>query len=124
MASPAIRYSSVPSTNVFCVMINTSEAERHKDDIADGIEARMRMQTSDNTGGIIFFGLNLCSEMNRENRYFSRVTLGSQRRTVADAISGGSERSSRTVILQIVKRKESILFIIILTFHLNLNQKL
>ena len=80
MASPAIRYSSLarpssvlshrvalrlsalPSTNSFRVMINTSEAERHKDDIADGIEARMRMQTSDKTGGIIFFGLNQSPE--------------------------------------------------------------
>ena len=35
MASPAMKYSSVPSTKFKRVIINTSRTERHKDDIAD-----------------------------------------------------------------------------------------
>ena len=53
-----MKYSSVPSTKVNRAIINTSETERHKDDIAHGIGARKRKLTRDKTGGIIFFGLN------------------------------------------------------------------
>jgi len=49
------------------VILNTNQPERHKDDIADGIGARVRMQTSDKTGGIIFFGLNVCTKQTQNN---------------------------------------------------------